>query len=66
MFTYEEKIKAVELYLKSESWTFTIRTLGYPSLGHYDNGLRNIYLLEILKKFLKENLNIAKNKFSML
>lgn len=33
MFTYEEKIKAVELYLKSESWTFTIRTLGYPSIG---------------------------------
>ena len=33
MFSYEDKIKAVELYLKFESWTVTIRILGYPSVG---------------------------------
>ena len=33
MFSYEDKIKAVELYLKCKSWTVTIRILGYPSVG---------------------------------
>lgn len=31
MFTYEERIKAVELYNKYQSVTKVIRTLGYPS-----------------------------------
>lgn len=44
MFTYEEKIKAVELYLKSESWTFTIRTLGYPSIGALRQWVKGIFI----------------------
>lgn len=66
MFTYEEKIKAVELYLKSESWTFTIRTLVYPSIGALRQWVKEYLSFGDIKKFIKENLNIAKNKFSML
>lgn len=33
MFSYEDRIKAVKLYLKCESWAVTIRILGYPSVG---------------------------------
>ncbi|MCI6675789.1 MAG: helix-turn-helix domain containing protein [Clostridiales bacterium] len=33
MFSYEQKILAVETYLKCESWSATIRMLGYPSVG---------------------------------
>ena len=29
MFSYEQRIKAIELYSKCESWTTTIRILGY-------------------------------------
>ena len=32
MFSYEQRIKAIELYSKCESWTTTIRILGYPSV----------------------------------
>lgn len=33
MFAHDEKIKAVQLYLKYESWSAVIRELGYPSVG---------------------------------
>lgn len=33
MYSYEDKMKAIELYLKYESWAKTINTLGYPSVG---------------------------------
>lgn len=33
MFTYEERIRAVNLYLKYESWCAVINELGYPSVG---------------------------------
>ena len=53
MFTYEEKIKAVELYLKSESWTFTIRTLGYPSIGALRQWVKEYLSFGDIKKIHK-------------
>lgn len=34
MFSHEERVKAIQLFLKYDcSYTATIRELGYPSMG---------------------------------
>jgi putative transposase len=33
MFSYDEKMKAIQLYMKYESWSSVIDELGYPSVG---------------------------------
>lgn len=43
MFSHEERVKAIQLFLKYDcSYAATIRELGYPSVGALRNGTMNI------------------------
>lgn len=47
MFSYVERVKAIQLFLKDDcSYAATIQKLGYPSVGVLCNGIRNIWYLE--------------------
>lgn len=70
MFSYEQRIKAVKLYLKYKSWAAVIHELGYPSRGaliqwvkeYSSNGkLRKIYTRR--KKYSEDEIVYAVNYY---
>ncbi len=50
MFSYEDKIRAVKIYFKCESWTATIKFLGYPSIGALRQWVKEYSLNGNIKK----------------
>ncbi len=70
MFSYEQRIKVVKLYLKYKSWAAVIHELGYPSRGaliqwvkeYSSNGkLRKIYTRR--KKYSEDEIVYSVNYY---
>ena len=67
MYTYKEKKKAVDLFIKYDlSPAAVIHELGYPSKTSYTSGIRNTYRQVHCRIRTTEKENIQKNRGKLL